>query len=366
MLRQLGKRNDGYELFEVTSADDLEFPTFVQMLDRAWKLDYLDEVRLDLNEDVLRRMMSGSWWLAVLARASDGSPVGFELALERRLRVRDRAFHAYYASVFTVSADHRRKGLGRWILEAINQLVFEEHDAEMILSTFHEGHAGSPAVQSTFDRIGDWGVARFHQSPIWSRRLDKDPLSPRSPVPDFVQLEMTGETPNTGLRARPGGSDRHGVPDLCAIDGLLRAEFETSFALEASLSAQYLDPRNEASGLLLYEVGSEAEICLAGFNVLPIAINDKRLPPIGQLQLLLAPRCTDAQLEEVVHHMGLFLADLGCFAMSLLDMGVVPRTVLEGLGFSPTQDLITFAARGPKSTIAAFEGLQPPFFVDFT
>jgi len=52
--------------------------------------------------------------------------------------------------------------------------------------------------------------------------------------------------------------------------------------------------------------------------------------------------------------------------MTLVDMGMVPRSVLDRLGFSPTDTQITFAARGPKSTIAVFEGLRPPFFFDFT
>ncbi len=95
-------------------------------------------------------------------------------------------------------------------------------------------------------------------------------------------------------------------------------------------------------------------------------INQRRLRPVGQLQLLLAPGCTDAQIENIVHHLALFLLERGCFAMTLVDMGMVPRGVLATLGFSATEDLITFAARGPKSTIAAFEGLRPPFFLDFT
>jgi GNAT superfamily N-acetyltransferase len=305
-------------------------------------LDYADEARLDFDQAVFRKLMQGRWWVGVLAVAADGSPVGFELALERTLRVAGRTLSAYYASVFTVSADHRRQGLGRWILEGINRLVFAEHHADVILSTFHQGHAGSPAVQSTFDRIPAWGVVRFHQSPIWSRRLDQNPLPPLELSPSLVQLER----------------------DAGAIDDLIGREFTVSFALSASLSAQYLNPDNPSSGLLLHDLGS-GRIALAGFNILPMAINQRRLRPIGQLQLLAAPGSTGAQIESVVHHMGLFLAERGCFAITLLDTGVAPRSVLDRLGFTATDTLITFAARGPKRTIAAFEGLRPPFFLDF-
>lgn len=364
MLRPLDQRADGYQLFEVTSIDDVGFRTFLPMVDRAWMLDYADQPRLDFDEAVFRKLAQGRWWVAVLAVDGDGSPVGFELALERTLRVGDRSFRAYYASAFTVSADHRRKGLGRWVLEGINRLVFEDRGADLILSTFHQGHAGSPVVQSTFDRIPGWGVARFHDSAIWSRRLDRDLLPALESAPTFVQLEMAGDRPESGLRARAGG-DTRAVPDARAIDDLLRGEFHVSFALSASLSAQYLNPDNEASGLLLYDLGS-GRICLAGWNVLPMARNERRLRPVGQLQLMAAPGSTGSQIETVVHHVGLFLAERGCFAMTLLDMGVVPRSVLDHLGFAATETLITFAARGPESTIETFADLRPPYFLDFT
>jgi hypothetical protein len=97
-----------------------------------------------------------------------------------------------------------------------------------------------------------------------------------------------------------------------------------------------------------------------------MVVNERRLRPIGQLQLLLAPGCNDAPIETVVHHMALFLAARGCFAMTLVDMGAVPRLVLDELGFVATETQIAFAVRGPQSTIEAFADLRPPFFLDFT
>ena len=52
--------------------------------------------------------------------------------------------------------------------------------------------------------------------------------------------------------------------------------------------------------------------------------------------------------------------------MTLLDLGVLPRAVLEDLGFAPSETTITFAARGPKRNLEVFENLVPPFFLDFT
>ena len=94
MLEKLDRRDDGYELFEITDMDDLDFAAFIPMADASWKHDYTDQARLDFDEAVIRKMAAGSFWVAVLACTADGSPVGFELALERRLRVRGRSVTA--------------------------------------------------------------------------------------------------------------------------------------------------------------------------------------------------------------------------------------------------------------------------------
>jgi hypothetical protein len=52
--------------------------------------------------------------------------------------------------------------------------------------------------------------------------------------------------------------------------------------------------------------------------------------------------------------------------MSLYDLGVIPPELLQRLGFHPSDDRYAYAVRGPRSTIAPFATVQPPFFVDFT
>ena len=298
----------------------------------------------------LEKLMLGSHWAGVLVQAPNGDPVGFELALERTLQVRDKNLRAFYVTALTVSAEHRGRGLGRLVLEGINQLVFDKCGADLILSTFHEGHSGSPAVQSTFDRIEGFCVHRFHQSPVYSRRLDKDPLP---------QLEQPP-------RAKPLNDPTQAE----TIEVHLREHFEVSFALEASLASQYLQARNISSGFWRYDLpadkgDSEAPL-LIGWNLLPMAYNERDLPPIGQLQFLFAPDRSAATIERALHDAATRLHKKGCFAVSVLDMGTAPISVLERLGFAATETLVTFAARGPIETIDTLEGVSPPFFYDFT
>ncbi|MCZ6874534.1 MAG: GNAT family N-acetyltransferase, partial [bacterium] len=177
MLHRLDSR-EGLTRYAITSIADLDLPALLALMAEAWQADYTDHVRPDFNQAFLRRMMADSTWVGILVCTEAGQPVGFELALQRTLYCRQVPLRTYYATVFTVSAQHRRRGIGQWLLAGINQLVFEEQQADLIFSTFHHGHAGSPTVQSTFDRIPDWGVNRFYSTPIWSRRLDREPLPP--------------------------------------------------------------------------------------------------------------------------------------------------------------------------------------------
>ena len=99
-----------------------------------------------------------------------------------------------------------------------------------------------------------------------------------------------------------------------------------------------------------------------------MAIDDRKLRPIGQLQLVLPPgsKAHGATLETLVHHTALRLAERGCFAMTLLDLGVVESGTLEKLGLGPSDTKITLAARGPMRNVEAFAAIRPPFFLDFT
>jgi hypothetical protein len=97
-----------------------------------------------------------------------------------------------------------------------------------------------------------------------------------------------------------------------------------------------------------------------------MAVDDRRLRPIGQLQLVLTPAQSTTTAETIVLHVAHRFAERDCFAMTLVDMGVIPRATLESLGFVPTDTQITFAVRGPERNLEGFADLRPPFFLDFT
>jgi len=166
-MHRLLDTRDGLTRYAITSIEDLDLPAIVALIAEAWQTDYSDRVRPHFNEAFLRRLMAEpSTWVGVLICTDDGDPVGIEVALERILYCRQARLRAYYATVFTVSGRYRRRGIGRWLLEGINHLAFDEQQADLIFSTFHHSHAGSPTVQSTFDRIPNWGVNRFYSTPI--------------------------------------------------------------------------------------------------------------------------------------------------------------------------------------------------------
>ena len=364
MLQPLDTR-DGLTRYAITSIADLDFPALLALMAEAWQADYTDHVRPDFTEAFLRRLMGGTAWVGVLVCTAAGQPVGFELALERTLYCRQASLRVYYASVFTVSAQHRRRGIGRWLLEGINQLVFEEQQADLIFSTFHQGHAGSPTVQSTFNRIPGWGVHRFHTTPIWSRRLDRDPL-PSLPEPVSVtRVVWPADRAEWTVQADSTAAAHLTLPTLDAFTHTLRTHYDVAFGLDASFRTQYLRPDLPDAGTLWYDLGQEA-CCCASFSLTPLVVNARRLRPVGVLQALHTEHCTPAQLERVLLHLAQWFLDHGCFAMSLYDLGLIPHELLQRLGLHPSEDRYVYVVRGPRGVIEPFAAVQPPFFIDFT
>ena len=268
MLRPLAERTDGYRLLEIGSIDDLDLAAFLPMLDRAWRADYAGEPRLDFDEAVLRKLAR-----LVLGRCRrrwpDGSPVGFELALERA-SCRWKPF-----AVFTRPSSRCGRsappGPGPLLLEGINRLVFEQRGGDLILSPSTKGTPAPPPCSP--------------RSTSFPAGVSSGSIAARSGAGGWtaVPCQRSSACPPTSS-SRGGGRRRRDRRRA-------RAAFAASFALSASLAAQYLNPSQRASGMILFEPGAGGR-GLVGWNVLPMAIDDRRLRPIGQLQLLLADdRC---------------------------------------------------------------------------
>jgi hypothetical protein len=325
----------------------------------------VDQVRPDFNEAFLRRLMAETAWVGVLVCAPDGQPVGFELALERTLYCLQQPLRAYYATVFTVSSHYRRRGLGQWLLEGINQEVFAERQADLIFSTFHQGHAGSPTVQATFDRLADWGVQRFHSTPIWSRRLDRQPFPPLTEALRAIPIVLPATSTALLPHSTAAASADITLPTVAAFTEVLRTHYDVAFGLDGSFRTQYLQPDATDAGTFWYEPEQGASGC-ASFYMTPLIVNGRRLNPVGQIHTIHTQQCTPLHLERMLHHLGVYFSAHGCFAMTLYDQGVIPHDLLRRLGFRPSEDQYLFAVRGPRQAIDAFSTVRPPFFMDFT
>ena len=361
MLIPLGAR-EGLVRYKVESIDDLNPADLASMMSNAWKHDYVDSLRPDFTEPYLRHALTESGWVAVLVTNEAGQPVGFEQALERTLYVRHTPLKAYYATLFSVSPAYRRQGIGRWILDGINQLAFEEHHADVIFSMFHRGAAGSPTVQATYDNIPGWGVNRFHNTPIWGRRIDKAPL-PARPEPNAV-ARIVWPCDQDEWRAEPI-MGQITLPRSEAFRQTIRERYDVCFDLEANFRSHYLGPTGTEAGLLWYEFSNGATCCV-GYTLMPLAVNDRQLRPAGMVQTVHAENCQVIHLEQMLVHLGNYFRNLGCFAMSVYDLGVIAHRALSAIGLETDEDRYDYTVRGPRNIIDQFSNLAPPYFVDFT
>jgi hypothetical protein len=333
------------------------------MLDASWQKDYQEQARLALDESFLRSLMAELVWVGVLVCDETGQPVGFVLALERTLYCHQQPFRAYYNTLFTASAHHRRHGIGRWMLHCINHLLFEERHADVVFVAFHPGHAGFPTVQSTLARLPGWGVQVFHTAPLWGRRLDLTPLPPLEIPPVAVRVAwLPGEQVLTPVSAE-GSPALHSLPAVPTLTEALRSHYQVAFGLDASFRTRYLRHDGLRAGTFWYHFGREAYCCIS-FDIVSLLCNTRRLGLLGRIQTIHAHHCAPAHLSQALHHICCTFRDQGCFLAGVLDHGVIPHEVLQALTFRSIGDTRLFAVRGPRDAIQAFATVRPPFFID--
>ena len=361
-LRTLDSR-DGLTRQVVTSTSDFELAALASLMREAWAADYVDSLRLDFNEDHLHHMMTGSAWFAVLVTADDGHPVGFEIAMQRTLYCREQQLQVFLASAFAVSSRQRRRGIGRWVLEGINQVAFEERGADLLFSSFHHGAAGSPTVQATFDRIEGFAVNRFHTFPSWGRRIDKEPLPPMEAPVSVARLQHSAGDSNWEARAQ-AGSGSVSVPDLDLFTQTVRARYDVAYAPQASFRDYFLDANSCEAGALWYDFG-EGATCFVCYSLTPLIVNERVLRPTGMIHAVHAENCQPAHFEQLLVHLAHRFLEQGCFAMTLYDVGIFPHDVLKKLGLQ-SDDRFYYAVRGPREVIDRFSEVSPPFFLDFS
>ena len=224
-----------------------------------------------------------------------GLPAHGRAGLEPRLRrraatrfdetvLRKLAQDPWWVGVLAVSGTARRSGSSwRWSARC-------ERRAGRFTPTTRRS---SPSPPITDDRVSAAGSSKA--SIGWSspsaaatsscRRSTRD-TRVRPPCSRLSTASRLGrrEIPpspiwSSATRSRSAGGDAtvaelrpaRAVERRCrAIDDLLSAEFEASFTLSESLSAQYLDPENQASGLFA-TTSASGRIALAGWNILPMA-----------------------------------------------------------------------------------------------
>ena len=129
-------------------------------------------MRPQIDVTYLRWLLGAPGSIALGIEDADGRWVGFELAVERNLVCAGRTLRACYATLLTVSPAHRRRGLGRWLLDGLHGAA-RARGADVVLATFEGAHAGLPTVRAAVERTPGWALRTLQTPATWSRRLDR-------------------------------------------------------------------------------------------------------------------------------------------------------------------------------------------------
>jgi GNAT superfamily N-acetyltransferase len=359
---------EGFHRTVLTALGEVTLGALLSMIDAAWHASYRDVVRPHLNEHFLRKITACPGWFGVIVYDPSGLPAGFEIAFPRTLRACGRSFEVYYVTAFSVSAAHRRRGVGRWVLEGINHEAFENRAADLLFSTFDRAQAGTLTVQSTFER-SPYTVHRFHETPLFVRRFDSTYTTQPSHQPTLVAgakvvnvVSMDGQT----LAPRDATIEVGKLPTLAELDAGISAAHEAAFALTPGFVSQYLNPEHAHQGESLWFAFDDGAWCWINYGVNSLAFNEHRIGQSGQLQTLFARECSPEQIELCVRALIEHSRARGLRALVAFDHLALPSELLTRLKFSASpNDRFNFCVRGPAQNIELFRHLQAPYFLDF-
>ena len=353
-------RKSGYRCRTVTDWGDIDTVALHHMITEAWRHDYRDDVRPDLDAAFLRNLTRGGSWLAAVCEDSGGRPVGFEIAVPRRLRFGRSELSCWYVTAFSVDCASRRRGIGRWVLETINDAVFRQRGADLIFSTFQGGKAGSSTVQATYDAHG-LTVRKFHESPVLVLRADAASLPG---LDQSVAIRRVFIDSGRQLRRTDSDEDENVLPTLTQINEMISAQHAVSFALaESFLSFLSEPPADESGGYwVAFDDGSW---CFMTCTVTKLAYNDAAIGSSLLLQTVLHEGCTNDQLEQCLSGLAHLAFRAGHRALVAYDHSQMPPRVFRALGFDASGQFY-LSVRGAEDIIHNLEPVSPPYFVDFT
>lgn len=362
MLKTLDA-SQGLICYAATSRGDLPLSDLQRMLDEAWQADYQGQLRLTLDEAFLHRLLADPGWIAILICTEAGQPIGFVVGFPHTLYCRQQPLQVYVNTLFTVAAQYRRHGLGRRILHWANQVLLRQYQADGILVAFHLGHAGLPTVQQTHAHSSELTTQVFHTAAIWGKRLDRAPLPPLALPMVAARLGCAGTAMHLAPATPVAATLTSYLPSHATLTTELRQGYDVALGLEQSVLQHYWRTDTLDRGTFWY--GFEDDVyCLLSFDMVALQCDGQPAGILGRLQTLHNHHCTSAQLRQALLHLCHLCQRQGCLFVGVLDHGVLPLDVLQGLNFRSTGESRVYLIRGSAAVVAPFAGVKAPYCLD--
>ena len=231
----------------------------------------------------------------------------------------------------SVDPDSRRKGIGRWLLETINDAVFVGRGADLIFSTFEGGKAGSLTVQAAFDERG-LAVHRFHQSPVLILWANAAAALDQAGKPNSTRRIYVDESFQLLFANPDSGEDEVLLPTLKRLDALIRAEPSVSFELTDSFLAYLRNPPSDAGGGYWFTF-DDGHWCFVICSVTRVAYNENAIETSVLIQSVLHESCTSDQIIRCLLELAERAFCAGRRTLVAYTHSQVPLSVFRRLGF---------------------------------
>jgi GNAT superfamily N-acetyltransferase len=357
-------RHSGYTYCVFDSGCRPPLDELMTLTNEAYVADYAaaDRAIFKYEKEYLRWLMPEGHFFCTWARSAEGEAAGCLVHVERNFFCHGQWFKAYYGTLFSVSPRHRGRGIGERLIHFALDWAFEARGAELEVGMFDLGQAGRPVhVKSVrsygrgFDIVGTAPITVWATTGNVAKAVRYEPLRGITRVAAWPGVSRLFQASSSDLAVTP-------VTPMPPDHDRLASACTMGFGWTGSVPVMYAG-NGPSGGTFGFAFGAK-ERCAIAYHVVTLVKGGEPDGKAGMIQFIDRDTASVASNVVAIRHITARLLTAGCFAVFMLDTGVLPRRALLRARYVPTPRKVAFDISGPRERIESLGSLSAPYFID--
>ena len=359
-------QHDGYIYSVFDSGCRPPLNELMTLTNEAWVADYAVANRaiFKYDKEYLQWLMPEGHFFCTWARSADGEAAGCLVHVERDFFCQGRWFKAYYGTLLSVSPRHRGRGIGERLIHFALDWAFEARGAELEVGMFDLGQAGRPVHVKSLRSYGrGFDIVETGPITVWvttanlAKGVRYEPLQGITRVAAWPGVSRLFEfhASSSDLAVTP-------VPPMPPDHNRLANACTMGFGWTGSVPVMYAG-NGPSGGTFGFAFGAN-ERCAIAHHVVTLIKRGEPDGKVGVIQFIDRGTATVASNVRAIRHVTARLLTAGCFAVLILDTGVLPRRALLCARYVPTPRKVSFDISGQRERLESLGSLSTPYFID--